>query len=117
MTLREKQSLFCRLIADLIRYANAQGYQLTFGEVYRSPEEVLRLAQIGKGIKASLHAVRLAVDFNLFIGGAYQAETAAYRPLGEWWEQQSGSDYQCCWGGRFQNGDANHFSISHDGRK
>ena len=115
MTLRQKQSLFCRLVADLIRHAYAKGYELTWGEAYRSKEEAARLAGLGLGIKTSLHTSRLAVDLNLFLDGAYQTTTEAYRPLGEWWEQQSGPDYQCCWGGRFLDG--NHFSISHGGRK
>ena len=39
MTLREKQSAFVRLVAELIQQATAQGTELTFGEAYRSPEE------------------------------------------------------------------------------
>lgn len=116
MTLREKQSIFVLLVADLIQYAAAQGYQLTFGEAYRSPEEAARLAAAGKGIKTSLHTQRLAVDLNLFRDGQYFSASEAHRPLGEWWEQQSNPpDYQCCWGGRF--GDGNHYSLAHGGRK
>lgn len=115
MTLREKQSVFVRLVAELIRHAYAEGYELTFGDAYRSPEEAARLAKTGKGISKSLHTQRLAVDLNLFKDGKYLASSEAHRPLGEWWEACSAGEIQCCWGGRF--GDGNHYSISHGGRK
>lgn len=115
MTLREKQSIFVLKVASLIRHANTLGYQLTFGEAYRSPEEAARLAGLGRGIKGSLHTQRLAIDLNLFKNGTYLDSTEAYRPLGEWWERQSTPEYTCSWGGRF--GDGNHFSFQHRGRK
>lgn len=115
LTLRQKQSLFAMLVADLIHHAYASGYEVTFGETYRSREEAERLAKAGKGIKNSLHTQRLAVDLNLFKDGKYLISTEAYRSLGEWWELQSGPDHECCWGGHF--GDGNHFSIAYGGRK
>lgn len=115
MTLREKQSLFATLAAKLILRANQTGYAVTFGETYRSPEEAARLAAEGRGIKTSLHTQRLAIDLNLFKEGTYLTTSDAHRPLGEWWEALSTPDYQCCWGGRF--GDGNHYSIAHGGRK
>ncbi|MCF4091851.1 M15 family metallopeptidase, partial [Escherichia coli] len=69
-------------------------------------------AKSGKGIRNSLHTLRLAVDFNLFINGEYQADTDAYRPLGEYWESIGGT-----WGGRFSRADGNHFSLEHNGVK
>ena len=113
MTLRQKQSLFAKLVALLILNIDTRGYAVTFGEAYRSPEEAARLARIGKGIKNSLHRSRLAIDLNLFINGQFQTKTAAYRPLGEWWESQ---DSLCRWGGRFKRADGNHFSLAHGGR-
>lgn len=115
MTLREKQSVFAELIAGLILTAKGMGYAVTFGEAYRSPEEAARLAKLGLGIKTSLHTQRLAVDLNLFKDGKYLTSTAAHRPLGELWEALSTDQYECCWGGRF--GDGNHYSIAHGGRK
>jgi hypothetical protein len=117
MTLREKQSKLVDLIAGLIRKAQILGFELTLGEAFRSPEEAERLAKLGLGITHSLHTQRLAIDLNLFINGEYQSETAAYLPLGEWWENQSMEDFKCCWGGRFTRADGNHFSIEHEGRQ
>jgi hypothetical protein len=111
MTLRQKQSWFAEHVAQLIVAAGAMGYEVTFGEAYRSPEEAARLAKLGKGIKNSLHTQRLAIDLNLFKDGVYLSSTESHRPLGEWWEKQ---DPLCRWGGRF--GDGNHYSMTHAGR-
>lgn len=113
MSLREKQSLFVVLVGKLIAKATEDGYELTFGEAYRSPEEAARLAKSGKGIVASLHTQRLAVDLNLFRDGVWLTSTEAWRPLGEWWEKQH---ELCRWGGRFKRQDGNHVSLAHEGR-
>lgn len=115
-TLREKQSVFARLVSLLILEAEAQGFEVTIGEVYRSPEEAERLFKLGKGIKNSLHTLKLAVDINLFKNGVYLSSTDSHRSLGEWWEGLSTPpDIICHWGGRF--GDGNHYSVGHAGRK
>lgn len=112
MTLREKQSLFVRLIARLIDKATELGFALTFGEAYRTPEQAALNASKGIGIKNSLHTLKLAIDLNLFKDGVYLPSSESHRPLGEWWEQQCDG---CSWGGRFKDG--NHYSISHGGVK
>lgn len=117
MILRRKQSVFVKLVAKLIDYSIVKGYELTFGEVKRSPEEAVRLATVGKGIADSLHIISLAVDFNLFKSGVYLTKTEDYEFLGAYWESLSNQDYTCCWGGRFAKADGNHFSIEHEGRK
>lgn len=112
MTLREKQSLFARLSAKLVLHAFHIGYEVTWGEAFRSKEEAERLALLGKGIAGSLHTRRLAVDLNLFRDGVYLTSTESHRPLGEWWEQQHPL---CRWGGRFRDG--NHYSLEHNGKQ
>lgn len=111
MTLRQKQSLLVQLVAQLIHAATEMGYELTFGEAQRSPEEAARLAKLGKGIVGSLHTQRLAIDLNLFRDGVYLSSTKAHEPLGVWWEAQHPL---CRWGGRF--GDGNHYSLEHQGK-
>src|SRR3970040_2539809 len=115
MTLRQKQSIFAKLVAKLINFAYNEAYELTFGETYRSPEEALRLFNRGLGIKNSLHTQRLAIDLNLFKNGKYLTKTEDHRLLGEYWESLSTSEYECTWGGRFSDG--NHYSIQHGNRK
>jgi hypothetical protein len=109
-TLRQKQSRFAVMAAQLILKAQELGYEVTLGEAYRSAEEAVRLSKIGAGIKGSLHSVRLAIDLHLFKDGVYLDQTDHHRPLGEWWESIGGA-----WGGRFRDG--NHYSLAHGGRK
>ena len=111
MTLREKQSFFATLVALLIQHATREGFEVTLGEAYRSPEDAARLAKAGKGIKNSLHTQRLAIDLNLFRDGKFLSSSESHKPLGEWWEQQHPL---CRWGGRFKDG--NHYSLEHGGR-
>jgi len=113
MTLGEKQRLFTKLVGKLIEFAYANGYELTFGDAYRSPEQAKMNAAAGKGIVNSLHCERLAIDLNLFKLGTYLTATEDYRPLGEFWESLNA---ECAWGGRFSKPDGNHFSIRHAGR-
>ncbi len=115
LTLLQKQKIFAQLVSKLIREAVSRGYEITFGEAYRTPEQAALNAAKGIGIKNSLHTQRLAIDLNLFKENAFLVTTKDHQPLGEWWEAQSTDEYQCAWGGRF--GDANHYSIAHEGRK
>ena len=116
LRLRQKQSIFARLSAQLILKAFDLGYEVTYGETYRSPDECRRLADLGKGIVNSLHGDRLAIDLNLFRNGRYLKATSDHAVLGAYWESLSGDDYTCVWGGSWGN-DGNHYSIQHGTRK
>jgi len=100
MSLRQKQSAFVRMVADLIRTAYELGYELTFGDAYATSGHKAR----------SLHYERLAIDLNLFRDGKFLDKTEDHLPLGAYWESIGGS-----WGGRFNDG--NHYSLEHEGRK
>ena len=112
MTLGEKQRLFTKLVASLISWAYENGFELTFGDAFRSAEQAAANAASGKGIANSLHTKRLAVDLNLFVEGQYQTQSEAYRPLGIYWK---GLHPLCRWGGDFSKPDGNHFSLEHEG--
>jgi len=114
MTLGEKQRRFTELVARLISWAYDEGYELTFGEAYRTPEQAALNAKTGAGISNSLHTQRLAVDLNLFINGVYQPKSEAYEPLGAYWKEL---DPDCRWGGDFAKPDGTHFSLEHNGVK
>ncbi len=113
MTLGQKQRHFTQMIAQLIEYAYANDYRLTFGDAYRDPR-----LHGDVGVKksyssaGSLHKSRLAVDFNLFKDGKYLTASDDHKPLGEFWESIGGT-----WGGRFPSPDGNHYSLEHRGRK
>ena len=110
MGLRTKQSQFVWMVGNLIQWCKDNGYELTFAEAYRTPEQAALNAKTGAGISNSLHCDRLAIDLNLFKDGEFITTTEGYTPLGEYWESIGGS-----WGGRFRDG--NHFSLAHGGRK
>lgn len=112
MTLREKQSLLVRLFADLVLWATAQGYELTFGEAWRPKITANAYKNQGRGISNSNHLRRLAIDVNLFKDGKWLTQTEDHRPLGEYWESLH---TLARWGGRF--GDGNHYSLEHEGVK
>ena len=116
MTLRQTQSKFAVMVANLIIFARDCGYEVTFGDAYRDPRVFGEMGvKQGYGEANSCHKLRLAVDLNLFIDGVYRPDVDAYKILGEFWERQGGS-----WGGRFAGanaGDANHFSMAWEGHK
>lgn len=113
MTLGEKQRLLVQLIAKLIEFAYANGYQLTLGDAFRDPRVHGAMGvKIGYSHPSSNHKQRLAIDFNLFKDGIFLQTSEDHKPLGEYWESL---DPLCRWGGRFNDG--NHYSIEHDGIK
>ena len=112
MTLGSKQRLFTRLVAKLIEFAYANGFELTFGETLRTQATAIQNAARGKGIVNSLHLIKLAVDFNLFKDGVYLTNSADHKPLGDYWKTL---DPLCRWGGDFSRQDGNHYSLEHDG--
>lgn len=112
MTLRELQSLFVQLVADLIDWSFAHGYELTFSEAYRSPQEAAINASTGAGIANSLHCMRLAIDLNLFKDGVLLESVADYRPLGDFWKTLNPL---ARWGGDFKRPDSDHFSLTFGG--
>lgn len=115
MTLGEAQRAFTLCAAKLIIWVYDQGWELSFGDAYRSPEEAQRQAQAGRGIVNSLHTSRLAVDLNLFINGEYKTLTSDYAPLGDYWKSLHPL---ARWGGDFKTRpDGNHFSFAWEGRE
>jgi hypothetical protein len=113
MTLGEKQRLFAKLVAQLITWAYAHGYEFTFGEALRTQAQADANAGTGAGISNSLHLIKLAIDLNLFLAGVYQTDTQAYKVLGEYWKSLHPL---CRWGGDFvSRPDGNHFSLEHAG--
>lgn len=111
MTLRQRQSLFARLICQHILWLYEQGYEVTLGEAWRPPEMVLIYAEQGIGSLTSVHPEKLALDINLFRGGRYLTSTESHRASGEKWEKRHPL---CRWGGRFKTDkgpDGNHYSL------
>lgn len=113
-TLHQKQWRFMRQLVELVDFADHHGYELTGGELWRTPEQMAINAAKGSGILHSLHGDRLAIDLNAFKGGKFLQTVLDYEPLGKFWESLA---VDSAWGGRFTKPDADHFSIAYDGRK
>lgn len=112
-TLRQKQSRFAVMVAQLINQASILGYEVTMGDAYRDPRLHGAIGEKkGYGHPKSAHKTRLAIDLNLFRDGDFLASSEDHKPLGVWWESQAPD---CRWGGRFNDG--NHYSIELDGVK
>jgi hypothetical protein len=108
------QEEFAQSVARLIQKAGALGYDVTFGEAWRSPGQAALNAAKGAGISNSLHTERLAIDLNLFKDGRYITDGEGHTDLGSWWKAL-GPMYR--WGGDFAKRDYNHYSISPDGKR
>lgn len=139
-TLGQKQERFALAAARWLIAVNEMGYRTRLGEALRSDEQaeinamgkegrailVKFLKDVfpvlakkienntGSGIRRTLHEDKLALDVNLFKDGQWISDGSSpdWRIVGELWEQM-GEDHR--WGGRW--GDANHISITHEGRK
>lgn len=106
LTLRQKQSLFTRLYAELILWVFSQGWELTLGESFN---------RSGRGhMFNSLHYIGLAADLNLFVKGHYMSDHCPeWDKIGEKWKSMHPL---CKWGGDFTEKDYNHISLLHEGR-
>lgn len=86
MTLREKQSLFLFNIHKLIEWAYKNGFELTFGEAYRTQEQQQMYFNTGRSKTLySRHLQRLAIDFNIFRNGLLINSAVDIKPLGDFW--------------------------------
>jgi hypothetical protein len=113
-SLHDRQVLHVRLVSELIAWAETQGLALTWGETFRLPAQAAANAASGAGIANSLHIQRLAVDFQLFdASGNYLTAADAYKPLADYWLTL---DPLCCAGYYFHSVDADHYSITYQGR-
>lgn len=113
MTLLERQQLFARLLASFILKANELGYEVTIGEVARTKEQAEIYARSGMGILNSLHLLHIAADLSHFKDGKYLTTIEELSEVGTLWESLH-SD--CRWGGCFHRPDADHFSLTYQGR-
>ena len=115
MLLSNKQKRFTECVCDFLNFAREHGYQLTIGDAYRDPRAFGEFGtKRNYSHRYSMHKLRLAIDWNLFVDGEYitDGDHPAWYALGNYWESL---DRYASWGGRF--GDANHFSFTHRGYK
>lgn len=81
------QAAFLLDLGKLVEYATAQGFVVTGGELYRTPEQQQIYVKTGRSrTMNSLHLQRRAVDLNFFKDGKLVYDKAVLAPLGLFWE-------------------------------
>ena len=109
LPLAEAQHLFLKLLPRLIdEITTTEGYEMSGGELWRTPEMVQLYAKSGRGVSSSVHPLRLAIDINLFKQGQYLQTSEAHRQFGLFWESLHPLTR---WGGNFSKPDGNHYSV------
>lgn len=112
-TLGQRQRLHVKLTALLIEKIYAAGFECSWGETYRVPAQAAANAASGAGIVNSLHIQRLAVDLQLFKAGGYDTDVSDYKQFADYWLTL---DPLCAAGYYFHTVDADHFSLTYQGR-
>lgn len=99
MSLRDEQMLFVADVRRLLAEAEAQGFEVTFGEVQRPIEMQQLYVKTGRSkTMDSQHLKRLAIDLNLFRSGVV-CNREQIKPLGDFWEGLSPRNR---WGGNWR---------------
>ena len=101
MSLVVEQAAFLQDMCKLIQHATEQGWTVTGGELYRTPEQQEIYLKTGRSkTMASNHLKRCAVDLNFFKGGKLVWDKAQIAPLGAYWESLHPKNR---WGGNFKS--------------
>lgn len=115
MTLRMKQSLFARLLAQLITWIFDQGWEVTLAEGYVGDTDAADADYDGPHMRSGAHYTRLGQDLSLFVKGEYKPDLCPeWDAIGAKWLSMHPL---CRWGGLFKSKDANHVSLFHEGRQ
>jgi len=82
-----EQAAFLLDVCKLVEYATQQGFTVTSGELYRTPEQQQIYVKTGRSrTMNSLHIQRRAVDLNFFWQGQLCYDKKVLAPLGAYWE-------------------------------
>ena len=112
MTLGQKQERFARCLPQLLDFIHSEGFEVRMGDAFRDPRTFGEQGVAkGYGRAFSAHKNKLAQDINLCRGGKYLTATKDHAQFGQYWKTLFDD---CRWGGDFP-GDANHYSIEHNG--
>ncbi len=95
MTLREEQNKFARDVNKLLAWAFEMGYEVSFGEAFRTPEQQDIYVKTGRSkTYNSKHLKRCAIDLHFFKGGELCYPEAAGRT---WQELDSKNEAGMFW--------------------
>lgn len=108
MSMVDEQNKFMLDIAKLILYAVEKGWNLTGGELFRTPEQQEIYFKAGKSkTMKSNHLVRCALDINFFWEGQLCEDVDKLADLGHYWESLAPGKNR--WGGFWKFKDTPHF--------
>ena len=101
MSLVPEQAAFALDACKLIQFATEQGFTVTLGEAFRTPEQQEIYFKTGRSkTMASNHLRRLALDLNFIRNGQLIYDAAALEPIGQYWESLNPKNR---WGGHFSS--------------
>lgn len=101
MSLVQEQAAFLLDAGKLVVYATEQGFVVTGGELWRTPEQQQVYVKTGRSkTMKSNHLRRLAIDLNFFKDGKLVATKSELAGLGDYWESLNPVNR---WGGNFKS--------------
>ena len=101
MSLVQDQAEFLLQACKLIQYAAEQGWTVTGGELFRTPEQQEIYLKTGRSkTMASNHLKRCAIDLNFFKDGKLVWDREQLAQLGAYWESLHPKNR---WGGNFKS--------------
>lgn len=87
MGLRQEQSLFVNDVQKLLTFITDKGYEITFGEVLRTPEQQEIYLKTGRSKTSnSMHLKKLAIDLNIFKDGNLVEDNKELKQFGYYWQ-------------------------------
>lgn len=96
-----EQAEFMKDVAKLINFCFEQGWAITGGELYRTPEQQEIYLKTGRSkTMASNHLKRCAIDLNFFRDGKLIWDKTQLAPIGAYWESLHPKNR---WGGNFRS--------------
>jgi len=106
MSLVKEQAAFLQDVAKLLTFAEAQGFVVTGGELYRTAEQQDIYVKTGRSkTMNSNHLKRCAIDLNFFVEKdgklSLTYEIATIKPLGDYWESLTPGKNS--WGGNWSS--------------
>jgi peptidoglycan L-alanyl-D-glutamate endopeptidase CwlK len=101
MSLVVQQAQFLMDVCKLVVFATKQGFVVTGGELFRTPEQQEIYVKTGRSkTMNSYHLKRCAVDLNFFKDGKLIYDIKALAPVGAYWESLNTKN---SWGGNWKS--------------
>jgi len=101
MSLVAEQAQFLMDVCKLVVFATKQGFVVTGGELFRTPEQQEIYLKTGRSkTMNSYHLKRCAVDLNFFKEGKLIYDVKALAPVGAYWESLNQKN---SWGGNWNS--------------